>query len=1358
MLSVAPRVDAEVGSEVAYGRYRVEQVLGEGGMAVVYEAYDTVLSRRVALKRLRADLGHKTEALRVLFQGEFLALAQLSHPRIVAAYDYGVDARGPFYTMELLDGGDLRRIAPADYRTACSLARDICSALSLVHSRRMVFRDLSPSNVRRTSDGLGKIIDFGALAPFGPSKDMVGTFPCLPPEALEYKHLDGRSDLYSLGATLYFTLVRKHAFPARSVDELHRLWQGKPRAPSEIAPGIPAALDTLLLQLLSLDPGRRPNSAAEVIERLSAIAGLPYDESLLVEQSYLASPVIVAREEQLAEVRTLGERTLAGKGASLLVTGASGVGRSRMLEMCALEAKLNGMIVLTADASELPTSDYALARSLARKAVEQAPDLARREAQPWLSVLGALLPELLAVEDDIAQPSLDDVQSDSRRLQQGLRAWFFGIASKNPMLIAIDNIDRADTSSVALVALLARELGQHAILLLTTRNSSEHAGHQRTLQGALHLLKRVSTSVRLPPLEPHQTEQLLASVFGEVPHLPLTAQHIQRVTHGLPRDIMQLARHLVSEGTVRYEAGAWSLPQRLDASALPASMGDALDRRVRKLDLDAREVAYILCAEPNRAFTLEQLAQLSDLTTRRIIVALKELLARELAFETQGSYRTAQLAMLTPLLATLDPKLCSRTHERLAALCNHEMDRLRAIQHLYRAGLDTAALDHMVVLSRISTIRSDATSQTFLQLLRTLPEGWYELFDRGLRALASLERPEADRRAVLARLTGIIAQAEPDGDDGSEYVHMLLKALGHDVGLDLVAALPEDLDPVTRIRTALGKAGARTASLPMARRGLDPASAIKELGAISVAAIGMFARDSDYDGLRRMPSLSALAVLSPALALAEELRKAVGLRVAGHTQESIAIYDRILERLAAPDHAGLEASHHLHMGLRVAATRGVLDATMGRASCLAFAARVSQEQRYQIAALGIHKLYQLFQGNAREARKIEAQIELLRVESNDNHTNEAHYDFNELFAHALANDLTGIKRSCDALEPRAKLRVQLQAAWLYGAGERQRIRGADAAALVQFERALSLMRPGQHLLWAPAAAAHLRTLLVLDRTEEAFLIGQQYVRESRQLGHMHEHVLSVFSLVLAHRGQHEEAVCIGEEAINGLGNHGVSGLILGAAYEARAQVASLLRDDKGLRTYAALYAATCPGRRSLDATLHEEVEAAHGVANELEEADALSQLQSSLETCQTFYEHASTALEFLVRRNGASAGVLFTRGKDGLVRAAAFGNPGEDTSLDYWATEYFKREVTEHVTEMTEGLPLAVHSDQPAEMLSPPPFSPVLLGHEDARGYAFTGVALLVGEQSTQRPQSPQLVAELSRSLGLLLEVAPEYL
>jgi serine/threonine-protein kinase len=172
------------------GRYRVIEELGRGGTAVVYRVHDVGTGRELALKQWLV------ENAAALFEREYYALAQLTHPRVIAVYDYGLDAAGRFYTMELLDGGDLARLSPMPAQRACELMLDVCSSLALLHSRRLVHRDVTPRNVRCTRDGHAKLIDFGAMAPMGPCTQVAGTPAFIAPEVMQMVSIDGRADLF----------------------------------------------------------------------------------------------------------------------------------------------------------------------------------------------------------------------------------------------------------------------------------------------------------------------------------------------------------------------------------------------------------------------------------------------------------------------------------------------------------------------------------------------------------------------------------------------------------------------------------------------------------------------------------------------------------------------------------------------------------------------------------------------------------------------------------------------------------------------------------------------------------------------------------------------------------------------------------------------------------------------------------------------------------------------------------------------------------------------------------------------------------------------------------------------------------
>ena len=164
-----------------------------------------------------------------MLEREYYTLVQLAHPRIIAVYDFGVDSNGPYYLMELLEGTDLQNVDRLPWRTACIALRDVASALAMLHSRGVVHRDVSMRNVHWDSEH-AKLIDFGAMTPMGVAKDVVGTAPFAAPEAVQLQALDGRADLYSLGALAYRLLTGRHAYPARRFADLRDSWRSKPAA------------------------------------------------------------------------------------------------------------------------------------------------------------------------------------------------------------------------------------------------------------------------------------------------------------------------------------------------------------------------------------------------------------------------------------------------------------------------------------------------------------------------------------------------------------------------------------------------------------------------------------------------------------------------------------------------------------------------------------------------------------------------------------------------------------------------------------------------------------------------------------------------------------------------------------------------------------------------------------------------------------------------------------------------------------------------------------------------------------------------------------------------------------------------
>ncbi|HTU64012.1 MAG TPA: AAA family ATPase, partial [Polyangiales bacterium] len=300
----------------------------------------------------------------------------------------------------------------------------------------------------------------------GPSKDLVGTPAYAAPELVNLQPLDARTDLYALGATLYYALTGRNAYPARDFTDLLQLWRKPIRRPSELAPNIPEALDQLVVDLLQLDPKARPASATEVLERLAPLDVRPSALGIPVEaQAYLSTPAFVGREPELSRVRSNLQRARARRGGATLVAAAPGLGRSRFLDATVLSGKLQGMAVLRAYAEESEPGEYRAVRALLLQLKAAMPDEVMRVAAPLLPVLGHIVPELAGGAE---LQAFDDRSALRPQLQHALRRVLREVSAQQPLLMAIDDLPLLDEPSIAAIALLAREVSDVAVQIVAT--------------------------------------------------------------------------------------------------------------------------------------------------------------------------------------------------------------------------------------------------------------------------------------------------------------------------------------------------------------------------------------------------------------------------------------------------------------------------------------------------------------------------------------------------------------------------------------------------------------------------------------------------------------------------------------------------------------------------------------------------------------------------------------------------------------------------------------------------------------------------------------------------------------------------
>src|SRR6266853_2258938 len=303
-----PVLGGLVGKKVSH--YRVLEVIGGGGMGMVYKAEDLKLGRQVALKFLPEELASDPVALK-RFEREAQTASALNHPNICTIYEIEEHGGEPFIVMELLEGDTLRnRMAASEPKTIpvlelLDIATQVSNGLQVAHDKDIIHRDIKPANIFLTKQGAVKILDFG-LAKLAAREDVAGRDPAeallerrpstceknaaradqiytsltrpgttagtagyMSPEQVRKEKLDSRTDLFSFGMVLYEMAVGRRAFEGETVAEIHDAILNQTAAPAhDVNSAVPRALDAVIAKALEKDRSRRYQSAAEMREDL----------------------------------------------------------------------------------------------------------------------------------------------------------------------------------------------------------------------------------------------------------------------------------------------------------------------------------------------------------------------------------------------------------------------------------------------------------------------------------------------------------------------------------------------------------------------------------------------------------------------------------------------------------------------------------------------------------------------------------------------------------------------------------------------------------------------------------------------------------------------------------------------------------------------------------------------------------------------------------------------------------------------------------------------------------------------------------------------------------------------------------
>ncbi len=311
------------------GRYELHEVIGRGGMGTVYRGTDLVLGRTIAVKVLPGSLADHDPTSVARFEREARAAAALSHPAVVAVYDAGADETSRFIAMELVAGRSLEAIirqdGPLDPERAVAIAAQIADALAAAHSAGIVHRDIKPANVMVGPDGSVKVLDFGIArgidgTTLTQNAMVLGTAAYMSPEQASGQPADERSDIYALGCVLYAMLAGHPPFTGdNAASVLHQHASIAARPLHDDGKHIPPAVEAIVSQMLEKSPDRRPQSAAEVRDRLTTPTAAPTATAATAPLPHSAPTRRLAQTPPPTRARPNRQLALAGALAGLIV-------------------------------------------------------------------------------------------------------------------------------------------------------------------------------------------------------------------------------------------------------------------------------------------------------------------------------------------------------------------------------------------------------------------------------------------------------------------------------------------------------------------------------------------------------------------------------------------------------------------------------------------------------------------------------------------------------------------------------------------------------------------------------------------------------------------------------------------------------------------------------------------------------------------------------------------------------------------------------------------------------------------------------------------------------------------------------
>jgi serine/threonine protein kinase/predicted ATPase len=651
------------------GAYKLVEPLGRGGVALVFRAVHETTGRVVALKTVRMA----SEGFLASVRREIDALGRLRHPGVVNILDGGVFEGRPWYTMELLRGGTLRehyvtrlhsRVSETTERSGSEYAaetlesgsrsgdrrgpvlaasalgsspvagrrlvfgpdslwllgviRRLCEPLAYIHGEGFVHRDLKPSNVFVRTDATPVLMDFGLVwmlqeeggrAVLSIDAARGGTIVYMAPEQARGEKMDARGDLFSLGCMLYEAITGELPFPAQTRRDLVAAHGRAVVSPSQVAEGVPAELDALVMGLLQPQPRDRIGHANDVAAVLANITGAhDAPSSGPKAKAYLYRPEIVGRGAAIDGVVGKLAGLSAGHGALALVSGESGIGKTSFVAEVARRADAGGIRVVTSECTAVGVAAgrgvrqggplYPLARLLhavGERCVAGGASATAALLGERAKILAATEPSLRHLPGIEALPEPAEVPGEAarRRLIDAMAETLSVFGADRPTLVVVDDLQWADDLTLAFLAGLSeRYFQQNPVFILGTYRSEEVTTELEQIAAPPWV-----ETLRLDRLDAAAIGTMSAEMLGLRRASQTLTAFLTAESSGNPFFVAEYLRAAVDASLLfRDASGRWQqaggeiVPDRL---GLPGNLQALVTRRLESLTEPARRLAEV---------------------------------------------------------------------------------------------------------------------------------------------------------------------------------------------------------------------------------------------------------------------------------------------------------------------------------------------------------------------------------------------------------------------------------------------------------------------------------------------------------------------------------------------------------------------------------------------------------------------------------------------------------------------------------------------------------------------------------------------------------------------------------------------